>query len=89
MFLYIQPHYEEELNKGCVFLAGVTIVVSQTVFALVLSRMLTKTSETIPLLGREHVGGFKDAFGPNYSQTYLQNIQQKNYSCHTLSSDLL
>lgn len=37
----------------CVYFAGVTILVSQTVLSLLIRRVITKTSEAIPLLGSE------------------------------------
>lgn len=35
----------------CISFAGVTILVSQTVLSLLIRRVITKTSEAIPLLG--------------------------------------
>lgn len=73
----------------CVYFAGVTILVSQTVLSLLIRRVITKTSEAIPLLGSElnsKTKSFPHSHSHESNQIKWKKQQKKqNQSTHLFS----
>lgn len=45
------PSRQSDRERLGLFVAGVTILLSQTVFSLLVAHVLTKSSEAVPLIG--------------------------------------
>lgn len=51
--VYADAAYENQAGVCVYDVAGVTILLSQTVFSLLVAHVLTRTSEAVPLIGTD------------------------------------